>query len=131
LSVLDLERCKNKSLLEICFYSVLDPKAVKLSFLDRRRCKNGPSGKVDVLCLIYIIEKLATLLLYREIKATKIQSLEHWEYLQKVSKFQNESMKSSFLPKYELNIVRISALYCVTLKGRNRYNFWFIFWEKR
>ena len=31
----------------------------------------------------------------------------------KVPKFQNELMKSSFLPKYELNIVRISALYCV------------------
>ena len=28
----------------------------------------------------------------------------------KVSKFQNELMKSSFLPKYEPNIVRISAL---------------------
>ena len=28
-----------------------------------------------------------------------------------VSKFQNEFMKSSFLPKYEPNIVRISALY--------------------
>ena len=33
----------------------------------------------------------------------------------KVSKFQNEFMKSSFLPKYEPNIVRISALYCATL----------------
>ena len=31
----------------------------------------------------------------------------------KVSKFQNEFMKSSFLPKYEPNIWRISALYCV------------------
>jgi hypothetical protein len=29
----------------------------------------------------------------------------------KVSKFQNEFMKSSFLPKYEPNIVKISALY--------------------
>ena len=29
----------------------------------------------------------------------------------KVSKFQNEFMKSSFLPKYERNIVRISALH--------------------
>ena len=28
----------------------------------------------------------------------------------KVSKFQNEVMKSSFLPKYEQKIVRISAL---------------------
>ena len=32
-----------------------------------------------------------------------------------VSKFQNEFMKSSFLPKYEPNIVRISARYCTTL----------------
>ena len=30
-----------------------------------------------------------------------------------VSKFQNEFMNSSFLPKYERNIVRISALYTV------------------
>ena len=30
--------------------------------------------------------------------------------LLKVSKFQNEFMKSSFLPKYERKIVRISAL---------------------
>ena len=30
----------------------------------------------------------------------------------KVSKFQNEFMKSLFPPKYEPNIVRISALYC-------------------
>ena len=34
----------------------------------------------------------------------------------KVSKFQNEFTKSSFLPKYERNIVRISALYCATLQ---------------
>ena len=45
----------------------------------------------------------------------------------KVSKFQNVFMKSSFLPKYEPNILRISALYSGTLQG----NFWFIFWEKR
>ena len=44
----------------------------------------------------------------------------------KVSKFQNEFMKSKFEP----NIERISALYCATLQGRNPYNFWFIFWEK-
>ena len=40
-------------------------------------------------------------------------------------------MKSSFPPKYEPNIVRISTLYCATLQGRNLYNFWFLFWEKR
>ena len=51
----------------------------------------------------------------------------------KVSKFQNEFMRSSFLPKYEPNIVRIeiSALNCAILKGRNSYDFWFTFWEKR
>ena len=38
----------------------------------------------------------------------------------KVSKLQNEFMKSSFLPKYEQKIVRISAL---TLQGRNSDNF--------
>ena len=37
----------------------------------------------------------------------------------KVSKFQNEFMMSSFPKKYEPNIVRISALYCTTLQGRN------------
>ena len=41
-----------------------------------------------------------------------------------VSKFQNEFMKSSFLPKYEQKIVRISAL---TTQGRNPDNFLFIF----
>ena len=33
----------------------------------------------------------------------------------KVIKFQNEFMKSSFLPKYEPKIVRIFALYCGTV----------------
>ena len=46
----------------------------------------------------------------------------------KVSQFQNEFMKSSFLPKYEQKIVRISAL---CSEGRNLYNFLFVFWEKR
>ena len=49
----------------------------------------------------------------------------------KVSKIQHEFMKSSFLPKYEPNIVRISALFSATLQGRNPYKIWFIFWEKR
>ena len=49
----------------------------------------------------------------------------------KICKFQNEFMKTSFLPKYQPNIVRISAQYCATLLGRNPYNFWFIFWENR
>ena len=34
----------------------------------------------------------------------------------KVSEFQNEFMKSSFLPKYVPNITRISALHCATLQ---------------
>ena len=46
----------------------------------------------------------------------------------KVSKFQNEFMKSPFLPKYEQKIVKISAL---TTQGRNPDNFLFVFWEKR
>ena len=48
--------------------------------------------------------------------------------LLKVSYFQNEFMKSSFLPKYEQNIVKISALWCV---GGNSDNFSFLFCEKR
>ena len=48
--------------------------------------------------------------------------------LLKVSKFQNEFMKSWFLPKYEQKIVRISAL---CSEGRNLDNFSFVFWEKR
>ena len=46
----------------------------------------------------------------------------------KVSKFQNEFMKSLFLPKYEKKNVRISAL---TTQGRDPDNFSFVFWEKR
>ena len=46
--------------------------------------------------------------------------------LLKVRQFQNEFMKSSFLPKYERKIVRISAL---CSEGRNL--FLFLFWEKR
>ena len=38
------------------------------------------------------------------------------KFILKVSKFQNEFMKSSFLPKYEPNIVRISALLCGMLQ---------------
>ena len=46
----------------------------------------------------------------------------------KVRQFQNEFTKSSFLPKYEQKIVRISAL---CSDGRNLDNFLFVFWEKR
>ena len=45
----------------------------------------------------------------------------------KVRQFQNEFMKSSFLPKYEQKIVKISAL---TTQGRNPDDFLFVFWEK-
>ena len=45
----------------------------------------------------------------------------------KVSKFQNESMKASFLPKYEQKIVRISAL---CSEGRNLDKFLFVFFGK-
>ena len=48
--------------------------------------------------------------------------------LLKVSKFQNEFMKSSFLPKYEQKIVKVSAL---TTQGGNPDNFLFVFWDKR
>ena len=37
-------------------------------------------------------------------------------------------MKSSFIPKYERKIVKISDL---TTQGRNSDNFSFVFWEKR
>ena len=46
----------------------------------------------------------------------------------KVKQFQNEFMKSSFLPKYEPKIVKISAL---TTQGRNPDNFLLVLWEKR
>ena len=46
-----------------------------------------------------------------------------------VSKFQNEFMKSSFLPKYERIIVKISALYSTEILTMH-CNVWFIFWEK-
>ena len=55
-----------------------------------------------------------------------VRNFRPFSFQLKVSKFQNKFMKASFrlsfLPKYEPNIVRISALYCVTLQGRNPYN---------
>ena len=48
-----------------------------------------------------------------------------WSSHLKVSNFQNDL---SFLPKYERNILRISAL---CSEGRNSDNFLFVFWEKR
>ena len=49
------------------------------------------------------------------------------ETVLKVRKFQNEFIKSSFLPTYEHKIVRISAL---CSEGRNLDNFLFVFWKK-
>ena len=37
--------------------------------------------------------------------------------------FLNEFMKSSFLPKYESNVVRISPLYCATTTGQKLLQF--------
>ena len=51
-----------------------------------------------------------------------------FSYVLKVSYFQNELMKSSFLPRYEQKIARISAL---CSDGRNLDNFLLVFWEKR
>ena len=34
-------------------------------------------------------------------------------------------------PKTWTKFEMISALYCASLQGRNPYNFWLIFWEKR
>ena len=46
----------------------------------------------------------------------------------KVRQFQNEFMKSSFLPKYEQIFFKISSL---TTQGRNPDYFLFVSWEKR
>ena len=59
----------------------------------------------------------------------EVKKLFWWAWL-KVSKFQNEFMKSFFLPKNEPKIVRISALLCGTVQGKNP-DIWFIFWEKK
>ena len=56
----------------------------------------------------------------------KMLMLSEFEWL-KVRQFQNEFMKSLFLPKYEQKIVRISAL---CSEGRNLDNFLLVFWEK-
>ena len=39
----------------------------------------------------------------------------------KVSKFQNEFMKTSFLPKYEPKIAKISTLGCGTVQGKGTW----------
>ena len=61
---------------------------------------------------------------YRERRSTLCRLIEI--YGLKVRQFQNEFMKSSFLPKYEHKIDRISAL---CSEGRNLDNFFFVFFE--
>ena len=58
-----------------------------------------------------------------QIKNRLRKKLAYW-YILKVRQFQNEFMKSSFLPKYKQKIVRISAL---CSEGRNLDNFSFVF----
>ena len=72
--------------------------------------------------ILFVIKQL-----YFQIDVKEIVTIHFFQssmYLLKVSKFQNEFMKSSFLQKYEPKIVRISALYYATL---HPYNIWFIF----
>ena len=52
----------------------------------------------------------------------------------KVSKFQNEFLKSLFLPKFlpKMNQKDFCPVFhSGTVQGRNPYNIWFIFWEKQ
>ena len=74
---------------------------------------------------------------FKDLNASHL-SIATWELLSysiimtfdtlKVSKFQNEFVKPSFLPKYEQKIVKISALTIVhTTQGRNPDNFLFVF----
>ena len=92
-------------------------------------------------CCVYILHGVAAYILggvinnFREFKVTlsadkfekyscsTSKSIYQMERL-KFSRFQNQFMKSSFLPKYERNIVRISAL---ALQDRNLDNLFFIF----
>ena len=87
------------------------------------RSKNNPGGGTLKVRQFQKEIVVTSILLKNTEKKSPIYAL-------KVSKFQNEFMKSSFLRKYEPYIVRISAMYCATLQDRNPYNFWFIFWEK-
>ena len=54
------------------------------------------------------------------IKVSHLHCIVNQSFFLKVRLFQNESMKSSFLPKYKRKIVRSSAL---CSKGRNLDNF--------
>ena len=75
------------------------------------------------MCIWYTINRNTTLLCMLNFLSIKEKA-----FLLKVSYIQNEFTKSSFLPKYEQEIVRISVL-CI--EGRNLDNFLFVFWEKR
>ena len=61
------------------------------------------------------------------IKNSDIQKRIVYKKIIKVSKFMNEFMKSSLIPKYEQNIIRISAL---CSEGRNLDHLLVVFWEK-
>ena len=53
-----------------------------------------------------------------------------WSNHAKTGEFREIQLNQQTI-RFEPKIVRISALYGVTLQSRNPYNFWFIFWEKR
>ena len=82
-------------------------------YLEHQSTKSTQISKIEYVTSMFPI--LDTNLCYLDIKDLK------------VTKFQ----KSSFLPKYQPKIVRISPLQCGTIQGRNPYNILFIFWEKR
>ena len=103
---------------------VWDKVTLELPALGTPKNVEKPTEKPPEYTNAELLAKIASL--ERQLKQEK----EEKENI-KVSKFQNEFLKLLFLPKYELNIVRISALYCATLQGRNPYNLWLIFWEKR
>ena len=77
--------------------------------------------------------------LHKGFTAMKCDSSDIFFPVVKVRKFQNDFMNSSFLPKYEPNVVRISALYCATLlhtdafflslRDINRHRSWLNFWK--
>ena len=90
-----------------------------------QRNLNIPDAKENFGRPNFVMQKLA----FRNftngllVNAIRIQDLckkETHKSVVKVRQFQNEFMNSSFLPKYEQKIVRISALFS---EGRNLDNF--------
>ena len=67
----------------------------------------------------YLCKSLHQTFIQGQVRIPLTGELGHRQPL-KVSKLQNEFMKSSFLPKYERKFVRVSAL---TLQGRNSEKF--------